>query len=304
MRATWHRSEPREIRPFFGSVLAKDAVADSKIRLFDDREPTADMQFDIEEPELQRLHPLVYPILVSPARWMPDGYEAGEFGLVILATNAFLRQSAVIKEIPLNRSIPESIELPLDIMEDLGGGRNLTITGAVHLRADRPPAPGQPFVVGHWLARKDFALRMPSEGRFFDVQFRSDEEWRRFGFPEKTFYAIDYHGGICDPMDPESSIATVWVHEDCYTRLSTDRQGGIAKFLACEVIVQILQESFEDWKDLESVDPASPLARVLKKIDRNNPISIEELKSLVVGSRKNQIRALLHDDMGLVRALV
>jgi hypothetical protein len=77
-------------------VRAKDAVADSKIRLFDDREPTTDMQFDIEEPELQRLHPLVYPSLVPPARWMPDGYEASEFGLVILATNAFLRQSAVV----------------------------------------------------------------------------------------------------------------------------------------------------------------------------------------------------------------
>jgi hypothetical protein len=145
---------------------------------------------------------------------------------------------------------------------------------------------------------------MPSEGRFFDVQFRSDEDWRRHNLPEKTFYAVDYRTGICDPMDPESSIATVWVHEDCYNRLSQDRQGGLPKFLACEVIVQILQESFEEWKDLDTVDPSSPLATVLRKINRDNPISIEELKSLVDGPRKNEIRALLQDDTGLVRALV
>jgi hypothetical protein len=259
MRPAWHRSEPREIRPFFGSVGAKDAVAESKIRVFDDRDPSADTLFDIEEPELQRLHLIVYPNVVPPARWIPDGYEASEFGLVVLATNVFLRRSTVIEEISLHRTVPETIEVPADVLEDLGGGRNLTVTIAVHLRNARPPAPGPPFVVGHWLARKDFALRMPSEGRFFDVQFRSDEDWRRFNFPEKTFYAVDYRGGICDPMDPECSIATVWVHEDCYTRLSQDRQGGLAKFLACEVIVQILQESFEDWKDLDAVDPSTPL---------------------------------------------
>lgn len=304
MRATWHRSEPREIRPFIGSVRAKDAVAESRIRLFDDREPTDDTQFDIEEPDLARLHPVVFPNLVPPARWMPDGYSANEFGLVILATNAFLRQSAIIEEIPLDLAIPETIELSPDILDDLGGGRNLTVTVAVHLRTDRPPSPGRPFVVGHWLARKDFALKMPSAGRFFDVQFRTDEEWARFGFPQKTFYVVDYHGGICDEMDPESSIATVWVHADTYTRLSGDRQGGITKFLAVEVIVQILQESLDEWKDLETVELRSPLATVLRKIDRDNPIAIADLRSLVDGPRKNTIRALLHDDMGLVRAFV
>src|SRR5437773_4950116 len=111
MRATWHRSEPREIRPFFGNVRAKDAVADSKIRLFDDRDPSADTLFDVEEPELQRLHPVVYPTVVPPTRWMPDLYEPREFGLVVLATNAFLRHSTVIDEISLDRPVPETIEV-------------------------------------------------------------------------------------------------------------------------------------------------------------------------------------------------
>jgi len=136
------------------------------------------------------------------------------------------------------------------------------------------------------------------------VQFRGDEEWERLGYPAKTLYAVDYHTGICDEVDPESSIATLWVHEDTYTRLSSDRQGGITKFLACEVIVQILQESLEEWKDLETVEPRSPLATVLRKIDRNNPISIADLRSLIDGPQKNKIRALLQDDMGLVRAFL
>ena len=73
MRTTWHRSEPRDIRPFFGAVQVKDAVANSRIRPFDDREATTDTQFDIEEPDLEHLRPFIFPSVASPEQWIPEG---------------------------------------------------------------------------------------------------------------------------------------------------------------------------------------------------------------------------------------
>jgi len=144
---------------------------------------------------------------------------------------------------------------------------------------------------------------MPSTGRFFDVQLRTDEEWAAAGYPAKTFYAVDYHGGICNETEPDSSIATVWVHADAYSRMSNERLGDeIQKILAVEVIVQILQESIEEWKDRETAEPRSPLATLLRKINPDTPISIADLRSLVEGPRRNTLRPLLHDDIGLVRA--
>jgi hypothetical protein len=94
------------------------------------------------------------------------------------------------------------------------------------------------------------------------------------------------------------------VHSDTHNKIANDRLGeGIQKFIAAEAIVQILQESIDDWKDRETVESGSPLARLLRNLDPRSSISVSELRSLVEGRRKQHLRALLHDDMSIVRAL-
>jgi hypothetical protein len=202
--------------------------------------------------------------------------------------------------------LAEQVEVDSGMLEDLGGGRNLNLTIAVHLRTDRPPSPGRPFVVGHWLSRKDFAIRMPSEGRFFDVRLRTDDEWVFAGYPAKTFYAVDYHGGICEETEGDARIATIWVHADAHNRMANDRLGdGIQKVIAAEVVAHILKESMDEWQNVANTDipVRSPLAMVLKKISPGSPLSIADLKSLVDGPRKDHLRPILQDEAGLVRSL-
>ena len=146
---------------------------------------------------------------------------------------------------------------------------------------------------------------MPGTGRFFDVQPRDDDDWIQAGYPAKTLYVVEYHGGICDETaETDSSIATVYVHSDVHNKITSDRLGeGIQKFLAVEAIVQVLEDSIDDWKNREEVEARSPLATLLKNLDSGNSISISDLRSLVDGGRKKHLRALLQNDMSIVRAL-
>jgi hypothetical protein len=218
-----------------------------------------------------------------------------------MATNPFLRRSVIVKQHPLSEATPAEVGLPPAMLEDLGGGRNLTITVAVHLTTDRKPSPGQPFVVGHWISRKEFSIRSAIGSGFYDVRLRKDEDWIGAGYPAKTFYVVDYHGGICEP---DTQIATVYVHSDAHTRLARDKLGlSVQKILACEMIIQILQESISEWRTREQTETRSPLYTILQKINPQGPIAISELRSLVEGSPK-RLRALLQDDADLVRSFL
>jgi hypothetical protein len=218
-----------------------------------------------------------------------------------MATNPFLRRSVIVKEHPLSKATPAEVGLSPAMLEELGGGRNLTITVAVHLTTDRKPSPGSPFMVGHWISKKEFSIRSASGSGFYDVRPRKDEDWIAANYPAKTFYAVDYHGSICEP---DARIATFYVHADAYTRLAADKLGlSVQKMLACEIIVQILQESIREWGTREQAEPRSPLYTILEKIDPRGAITIRQLKSLVEGS-PNRLRALLQDESDLVRSFL
>jgi hypothetical protein len=297
----WHRSEHRDVRPFFAATKAEDAVLGTKIRLFDNQPPVDGPSCPVAETDFSRLNPVVLPSLLPLERWMPQEYTPAEFGLVVMATNPFLRRSVIVKKHPLSEATPAEVGLSPAMLEDLVGGRNLTITVALHLTTDREPSPGQPFVVGHWISKKEFSIRSASGSGFYDVRERKDEDWIAASYPAKTFYVVDYHGSICEP---DARIATIYVHSDAYARLAADKLGlSIQKMLACEMIIQILQHSIKEWRTREQAEPRSPLCTILEKIDPQGAITIPQLKSLVEGS-PNRLRALLQDDANLVRSFL
>jgi hypothetical protein len=300
MKANWqHRSEHRDVRPFFETAKAENAILGTKIRLFDDQEPIDGPSCPVEEADFLKLNPAVIPSLLPLESWMPQEYRPDEFGLVVMATNPFLRRSVIVKEYSLSEALPSEIGMPALTLQDLGGGRNLTITVAVHLNTDREPSPGHPFVVGHWLSKKEFAIRPASGSGFYDVRPRTDEDWIAAGYPAKTFYVVDYHGSICEP---DAKIATVYVHRDAYTRMMADKLGlAIQKMLASEILIQILQESLSEWKNREQPEPRSPLYTIINKIDPEGAMTIPQLRHLVEIATK-RLRALLQDDAELVRS--
>jgi hypothetical protein len=302
MKTDWqHRSEHRDVRPFFETAKAENAILGTTIRLLDDQEPMDGPSCAVEEADFAKLNPVVLPRLLPVESWMPQDYRPDEFGLVVMATNSFLRRSVIVKEYSLNEAPPAEIGMPALMLQDLGGGRNLTITVAVHLNTDREPAPGRPFVVGHWLSKKEFSIRPASGSGFYDVRPRKDEDWIAATYPAKTFYMVDYHGSI---NEPDAKIATVYIHQDAYNRMMGDKLGlSIQKMLATEILIQILQESLSEWKNRDQPEPRSPLYTILHKIDPEGAMTVSQLRGLVEGSTK-RLRALLQDDAELVRSFL
>jgi hypothetical protein len=302
MSLAWHRTEPREVRPFFGAVKAEEALENSGIRLFANSDTAFDTTFDLDEIDFQKLEPVLQISLSDPALWMPESFSAKELELVVIARNSFLKRSAIISSYTLSGPLLTDCPIGPETLEELGGGRNVQFTIALCLSSDRPPVPGTPFVTGHWLARKSFLLRSRTMPALFDLQTRTDEAWKAAGFPAKTFYAVDYAGGIAGEMEDGSSVATVYVHIDAHNKMVGSAAGDtLQPILASEIIHTIILASREDWKDLDNIVPSSPLATLAKQLGQSAPLSLEELKTL--SNSPAILRAILQDRLSVIRSL-
>lgn len=294
----WHREEPREVRPFFATIDAEQCVEGSSIRLFASGEILADTSFELDEIDFKKLAPIVYPVLAAPATWMPAGLKEKDLELVLIARHGFLKRSEILASCSVAH-VPSSWPVDTETLSRLGGGRNLQLTLAVCLRHDRTPAPGSPFVPGHWLAKKSFLFRSRTMPTLFDLRVRNDEEWVSANYPPKTFYAVEYLGGIDSELDEGASVATVYVHADAHNKMVSAAIGeSLQPMLGAEIITAILLESFKDWQAAESVDPASPLATLLKQLGKEKPLTLQGLKTLV--QRPPLLKATLQDRLSVV----
>ncbi|MCW5665455.1 MAG: hypothetical protein KIT35_16605 [Piscinibacter sp.] len=132
-----------------------------------------------------------------------------------------------------------------------------------------------------------------------------DAGWMAMGFPPKTLYYVDYYGGVNEPASKDRPIAKVFVHADVFKKLAADNLPKMSRpmmaFLAAEIPCQILAVSYPDWKDAEGVEPRSPLAAFLKRINRIQPCTLPQLKQLVDQPGMPRLKAILHADQQTVR---
>lgn len=303
MSIEWQRTEPREIRPFFGITKAEAALDGSGIRLNDDSEISHETTFDVAEDEYRSLAPVIYPSVANPQLWLPEELRPADVSLALIVRQPLLKRTEVVARYRLDEQIPEELEITEEVLSRFGGGRNLQITLAIALDADRQPSPGIPFVIGHWLAKKVFQFRSTNNPVLFDIRTRSAEEWTENFYPENTFYAVEYQGGIEAPQDEGSiSIATVFVHADRYETLVDTKFGdALQPFWASEIIAQILTESLRDWEGLEEAPENSPLANLLNKISKNKKMRLPELAALTKNPAK--LKAQLQSQLSVLSAL-
>ena len=302
MSAEWHRSEPREVRPFFQTKSAEHALEGSKIRLFKDADSSSDSKFDINEADFERLEPTFFPSIARSDLQIPEDFF-NEIDLVIIGRQAVLKRSQVIARWPIHSPIPDEFAVPRNALVELGGGRGTEFTLALCLTADHDRLPGLPFVMGHWIASKTFSMRSLSTPAVFDVQPRTDEEWVAAGYPAKTLFVVDYLGGIELEADLDSSVARVWLHADAYSSMIGSAVGpALEPMISVETILTILQTSLVDWKSLETPPPNSPLATVLRQLSKSGRrLSLSDLRDFV--QQPSKLRAHLQDQLQVVRAI-
>lgn len=302
MAATWHREEPREVRPFFHAINAEDALDGCGIRLFEGTDARMETSLDLDEIDFKKLAPALQIALPDTELWLPKELAKSDLELVLVARHAFLKRSELVHSTTLDGVIPSEWTVGPEILVRMGGGRNLELTLALTLRTDRQPTPGAPFVAGHWLARKSFLLRSRTMPTLFDLRTRKDEDWVAKGYPPKTFYAVEYIGGIDTELDEGASVATVWIHDDAHNKIASSALGeAMQPALASEIISSILLESFKEWRDADAVESASPLSTLLKQLSKEKPLSLGGLKTLV--ANPPLLKATLQDRLSVVAAL-
>ncbi len=304
---TYHKSATKDVRPFFGAASLETALDRAEIRLFDDQQFTQAASFVIEEQDVRRLSITVRPKLDE--RLIGVGpVPRAKLILAITAFNPFLKRTISVSTTDLSGPPPEQVSIGPEVLDRLGGGLSMTVEVALCLAQQLPRKAGNPFLNGHWLCKKSFDLRPPKLSEDFDVDPTDDADWEAMNMPAKTLYYVEYYGGINEPVSRDRPLAKVRVHSDVFKKLSADSNQKLAKpllaFLAAEIPCQILAASLSEWKDVEQPEPRSALSAFLKRINRVQACTVQELRRLVEEPGIQRLRGILHADQHCVRQVV
>lgn len=299
----YHKTANRDVRPFFHAASLEQALDRAQIRLFEDQPFTEETSFVVEETQLAKLAVSVKPNLDGLVG--SDAIGLPKLALAVTAFNPFLKRTLLVQHTTLSGKAPNEVAVGPEVMEQLGGGTNVTIEMALYLSTNLQKEAGKPFLRGHWLSKKSFDLRPPKLSEDFDIEPTDDATWRAMGFPPKTLYWVEYYGFANEPANKERPIAKVRIHADVYKKLAADnvtKMGRpIMSFLAAEIACQILAASLSDWKDAEKPEPRSPLSAFLKKVNRVQDATLQQLRGLVEEAGMQKLRAILHADQESVR---
>ena len=306
-KAIWHKSAAKDVRPFFGMATLEESLDHAEISLFEDSAFSHATSFIVEPQDVEKLCVTIKHNL-NDAAFSLSSIKKDDLLLAITAVQPFIKKTCVVAALPISDDLPDTIPVGDEILMQLGGGSNINIEVALCLAKGLPKKPGSPFLHGHWLSKKSFALRQPSLAEEFDVVPMDDDAWKQLGLPAKTLYYVEYFGGINEPVSKDRQMAKVRVHADIHKKLTVEANQRLAKpvlaTLAAEIACQILTLSLSDWELADEVVPQSALAAFLKRINRVQACSLAELKELVKQAGMPKLRALLHADQQSVRSIV
>ena len=300
----WRKSATKDVRPFFGAATLESSVESAEIRLYEDGAFMTDTAHAVEPSDSQPLDIVIRPNLSLPAE-MP--MAKGDLVLAVTAVQPFMKKTIVVATHKVSGKLPEEIGVGSDVIDKLGGS-NVTIEVALCLGRQLVKKPGSPFLLGHWLSKKSFAIKTPKLAEAFPIEPMTDEQWKLSGYPAKTLYTVQYIGGFNDPVGKDSHLATVRIHADVHKKLTLESAQRLAKpmmaSLAAEITAHIIAASVSEWEGADEAANGSPLSAFLKRIERIDPkFTFEKFKEFAKEPGMPRLKALLHADQQSVRSI-
>ncbi len=303
-KITWRKSASKDVRPFFHAASLENSVDAAEIRLFEDGDFSGETSFVVEPADASRLALAIRPHL-DASSLSTDSIKKGDLVMAVSILQPFLKKTIVIGQYPASRALPEEVLIGTDVLEQLGGGANAVVEVALCLAKKLTKKPGSPFLLGHWLSKKSFALRVPKPVEVFNIIPMSDKDWEGIGWPAKTMYSVEYLGGFNEPAVKDRQLATVRVHSDIHRKLTLESSQRLAKpieaVLAAEITAQIIASSLPEWDTTDDVVPLSPLSAFLKRLEAVQKTSLSELKKLATQPGMPKLKAILHANEQTVR---
>lgn len=305
-KVNWRKSAIKDVRPFFGTVSLEESMSLAELQINEDGPFSPEPAFVIEPGDVSKLR-LTARLNFNQAALSFDVVKRGDLVLAVTAVQPFMKKTIVIATFAIDKDLPDEITIDDEVLAALGGGSNMNIDLALCLKKKLPKKPGTPFLFGHWLSKKSFALRPPKLAEEFDIEPTEDDAWKKLGYPAKTLYLVEYFGGVNEPVAKDRQTARMRVHSDIYKKLTAESQQKLAKpilnGLAAELACQMLAASMSDWENADEVVPQSPLSAFMKKINRIQPCTLDEFKEMAKKPGMPKLRALLHADQQTVRSI-
>jgi hypothetical protein len=308
MRVNWSKSESRDVRPFFDVESLATAMDSAAIKLHETMAYTSERAFVLSEQDSRRLEISVRHGLDVRSVAACKALKLADVSIVAIVGNPFLKRTRVVERHSLAGTVPDEISIGPEVVEALGGPSNLVLNVCLCLDRELKKAVGRPYFPGHWLSRTTFTIRSARIAEQFDVEPLDDEGWKARSLPPKTLYYVEYLGPINEAPVPNQQVAKVYLHADVYRQMAAEsdprKSRAIQSMLAAEIVCQILHASLAEWANISAPAERSPLAVVLKRINKNYKCSLMELRKLVEGQGMQRLRAVLQNDQEIVRAIV
>lgn len=301
MNPTWRRSEPREIRPFFAATAAEKALEGAKIRLFERDAPSDRATHAIEALDFPRLAVALLPELkIDTVVSATPVLASLPLEFVAFARDPFHKRVRFLHRKSVESSIPQEIPVDQDVIESYAHGRAVELTLALCLAEDAHPPPGLPTVHGQWISRKTFEIKLRTAPSLFDIRPIPDQEWKRMGFPARTFTLIERTRNLNDELAEDETVAIGYIHEDAYSAMANGPNGTMLQALvAVDMLVDVILESREELGEVEAAQPGTPLERLLGRLSRGGEkVTIIELQRLLGEPRK--LKALFQAKLDVV----
>jgi len=266
MPSDWSHAEAVVVRPFVSADDFLDAV---KFRLHEDQPFDARDSFEASEVDLHRLAP---EFQLPLGDGLPDKLK-GNLDLVIRLQDLHLYRSEMVLEMPLSHA-PKSFRVPVEVAKTFAWRAGVKAIVAVMQRKDTKRVAGQPYLRGHWVARRSFYVGRNPKSRAFPVEPWTPKQFEQQGLPGEAVYHLalvtpDLNQRFKNPAD----AFRLGIREDVYEALAaSEATPGTKAFYAMlqtDVYTDLLVLGLTDLDHSEPLEKGGVLEALVKRLERS-----------------------------------
>lgn len=276
MSGNWSLGESVVVRPF---LTADEFLQGVKFRLSPDRPFEARDTFETSEVNLATIAP-EFQLVVADG--LPKKLKE-HLSLVIRLHDVHLHRSVIHLEAPLT-DIPPTFAIPPSDTKRYAWKSGVRAVVAIMQRKDRKRVPEEPFLRGHWIARRVITVGRDPKGRAFPIERWEPKEFQKRGLPVETVYWLDFVSTDLNRTykDPADAFK-LGIHGDVYDALAASEQSlGTKAFYAMlltEVYTDLLVVGLSDLGQAD-LQRGGVLDALVKRLERAVGLSLSKLRAM------------------------
>lgn len=304
MALDWRRAESRTVRPFTGVDSCLDGV---KMRVTPDEIFDDETRFSLDKINMETFRPELE--LNFDHTFLATGpYASDTLEFVVQVSDRGLKRSKIVfRSNP--SSLPAVWSIPDSEMRQFSWSSGAEISVALVLRKSGAFVPGRPFIMGHWVARKNFTIAGKPAISSFPIERWTAREFKAEGLPGDTPFLIQFKSlDFYVRMENPAEYLAVCIREDVYDSLAENEERGIAKafasLLCAEVMAGIVSSSLSKMKPEDDYEKGSPLDNVLSRIRKSTGFTRQQLEELVAREELTKVKSIALASCGVRKALL